>query len=265
MNRSFHRLVSNLTRIKTKPGPGDPRGLRTRARSRRPGSAIRQVVFVACALLCLSGCATFAPPIPLLTFGGPKTVAPHHWELGIGAGSGAMAFKDSFGGGSGYLGRWRTGLSSKLDIGIDVMGVQHGGNGTFTFKPAIRYQAADCLRVEAGVGAADDSDGKSIGGDLGFVVGTAREHTPWDFYGALRFAGSLGFNDKNHRTARAGENEPPSDAGFGLLSAGSSARISPSSRFITEAGFGVVYVSKTREYGQMMYLSVGVLFDVGQK
>ena len=221
------------------------------------------MVFAAVSLTGLSGCATFAPPIPLMTFGGPKTVAPQHWELGIGIGSGAMAFTNSFGGGSGYLGRWRTGLSDKLDVGIDVMGVEHSGNGTFSFKPAVRYQAADHLRFEAGVGAADDSEGKSVGGDLGFVVGTTRDRAPWNFYGALRFAGSLGFNDKNHRTARPGENDPPSDAGFGLLSVGASASISPTSQFITEAGFGLVYVGRTKEYGQMMYLSVGLLFDVG--
>ncbi|HQT92450.1 MAG TPA: hypothetical protein PL001_10545, partial [Candidatus Kryptobacter bacterium] len=104
-----------------------------------------------------------------------------------------------------------------------------------------------------------------IGGDLGLVVGTIREDAPWNFYGALRFAGSLGFNDKNHRTALPGEDEPPSDAGFGLLSVGSSAKLSPSSRFITEAGFGLVYIDRTKEYGQMMYISVGVLFDIEEK
>ncbi len=216
-------------------------------------------------LVALSGCTTFAPPVPLMTLGGPKTVAPAHWELGMALGSGGVAFKDAFGGGTGYLARWRTGISSKFDAGFDVMGVQHGENGTFTFKPAVRYQATDRLRIEASVGGASDSDGKSIGGDLAFVTGTVRENRPWNFYGALRFAGSLGFNDKYHRTARAGENGPPSDAGFGLLSLGSSAHISPTSSFVTETGFGLVYVRKTGEYGQMYYLGIGILFDMDRK
>jgi hypothetical protein len=258
-------LVSDIPRNKETPSRDYLLVPQTCPGNSRLKDSIRSVMSVVIALLGLSGCATFAPPVPLITFGGPKTAAPQHWELGMGVGSGAMAFKDSFGGGSGYIARWRTGLSNKLDVGIDVMGVEHGGNGTFTFKPAVRYQAADHIRVEASVGAADDSEGKSIGGDLGFVVGTTREHAPWNFYGALRFAGSLGFNDKNHRTAQPGENEPPSDAGFGLLSVGSSAKISPSSQFITEGGFGLVYVSGTKMYGQIMYISVGVLFDIARK
>ena len=209
----------------------------------------------------VSGCVSFAPPIPLMTFGGPKTAAPGHWELGAGVGSAAFSFNNSLAGGNGYLGHWRVGLSKKIDFGFDIMGAQHSESSTFTFKPSLRFQATDHLRIETSVGAADDSQGKSIGGELGFVVGTAH-NAPWNYYGALRFAGSLGFNAYNHRHPPAGEPQPPSDAGFGLLSVGSAARLSPTSHFITEAGYGLLYIRNTNEYAQMMYIGVGVLFNI---
>jgi len=57
-------------------------------------------------------------------------------------------------GGSGWFGRWRYGLTNKLDVGVDGMGAAHGDTGTFNFKVAARYKASDSTRIELGFGAA---------------------------------------------------------------------------------------------------------------
>ena len=88
--------------------------------------------------------------------------------------------------------------------------------GTFTGKLALRARVRRWLSAEAGLGAADDSDGKSLGGDRG---------STWDAYGALRAAGSVAVTNQNVNGKPGAQ-----DAAFALASAGATARVSDAIR-----------------------------------
>ncbi len=131
-----------------------------------------------------------AAPPPIATLGGPAIAAPGTSELGLGMGAGMSLFDRAHAGGTGWTGRYRHGLSDALDLGVDVIGVQHADKGTLGGKLALRWAVAPRLRLELGAGAADDSEGKSVNYDLGIVTGTRNPGAPWNYYGALRIAGA---------------------------------------------------------------------------
>jgi hypothetical protein len=128
---------------------------------------VRVIVF--CLWFVSAGCVTFAPPSPLVTFGGPKTTEKGTSEAAIAMGTGFALFENAHSGGLGWFGRYKYGFGDKFDLGIDALGVVHSDKGTLTAKLAGRYQVRDNLRLEAGLGVADDSDGKSLNSDLGLT------------------------------------------------------------------------------------------------
>jgi hypothetical protein len=128
--------------------------------------------------------------------------------------------------------------------------------GTLTGKLAVRARLGPRLTAELGAGAADDSDGKSVGAEAGLIAGSDRGRT-WDAYGALRAAGSLALthNDVN---AKPGAQ----DAVFGLATAGATAKVAENARFVFEGGAGALAVRHTTGFGRTLYLGVGLVFDL---
>lgn len=207
-------------------------------------------------------CRTIAAPPPLATFGGPSTVQPGDSELAFGAGFSGTLFDCTHKLGSGWFGRWRTGIRDRLDLGADLMVVQHNDKGTATGKIALRYQLRPRLRLEAGVGGADDSDGKSLNADLGLTTGTIRDSI-WNRFASLRVSAARGYPGNVCCFGGAsGTNVPP---GNYLLvgSIGATARVAENARFVYEGGFGGVltHFSDRSEIGRVFYINVGVLFN----
>src|SRR5579862_9455323 len=79
-------------------------------------------------------CRTIAAPPPLATFGGPSTAAPGHAEVGLGVGLGGTLFDCTHKLGTAWLGRFRRGITDRLDLGTDVLVVQHNDEGTISLK-----------------------------------------------------------------------------------------------------------------------------------
>lgn len=144
------------------------------------------------------------------------------------------------------------------------MGSQHQDNGTLTAKVAARYRLHEHLRLELGVGAADDSLGKSLNGDFGATLGTTRPDATWNYYLSLRIAGARGFPGTACCGGGATGDEALPDALFALGSIGAMGRIGPNQQFIFEGGYGNVWVRGNDEVGRMLYLGAGLLFDIGK-
>jgi hypothetical protein len=216
---------------------------------------------LACSRIAAQDCRTIAAPPPLSTFGGPSTVERGDAELAFGAGFGGTLFDCTHKLGSGWFGRFRTGLTDRLDLGADLIVVQHNDKGTATGKIALRYQLRPRLRLEAGVGGADDSDGKSLNADFGLTTGTIRDKT-WNYFSSLRVAAARGYPGSVCCFGGGGTNVPPEN--YILLGTiGATARISDNARFVYEAGMGgaLTHFSDRTETGRVVYISVGVLFN----
>lgn len=177
-------------------------GLR-RKMIKRNIKCMKFILIIFCVVLALSftGCVSFAPPSPMVTYGGPQTTPEGSSEVAIAVGAGVALFEGAHSGGHGWFARYKYGLTKKLDLGIDAIGIVHSDKGTLTMKVASRYQLSDHIRLEGGIGAADDSDGKSINGDLAITVGTINKENSWNYYSSLRmgfakgFAGNAAFSD----------------------------------------------------------------------
>jgi hypothetical protein len=142
-------------------------------------------------------CRTIAAPPPLATLDGPATVERGESEMALGAGFGGTLFDCTHKTGSAWFGRMRRGLTDRLDLGADLLVAQHQDKGTATAKIALRYRLRERLRLEAGVGGADDSDGKSLNADIAITTGTIR-NTTWNCFASLRVAMS---STRKRRTA----------------------------------------------------------------
>ena len=141
-----------------------------------------------------AGCVPFAAPPPLATFDGPATAGRQRFELGLGAGTGTSLFPGHHGPGHAWFGRLRYGVTDGVDVGADVIGVVRGDKQALTGKVAVRWNPVPYLRLEVGGSAADDSDGKALGGDLAAIIGTPERAGLWRFYGGLRAAAAVGFS-----------------------------------------------------------------------
>lgn len=213
----------------------------------------------------LSGCVVFAPPPPMITGGGPATIAKNHAETAIATGTGVALFEGAHAGGHAWLGRWRYGINDRFDLGADIMGVQHASRGTFTLKIAGRYQTTSTSRFEAAIGAADDSNGKSLHAELGLTVGREREDRSWNRYMSLRLAAAKGFSGDVvfSDTPSAPEDRiAPPDALISLVNFGSTGRITKNQQFFIEGGFGYIFPAQ-QDPGPVIYWGVGLLFDIG--
>ncbi|HEY9166797.1 MAG TPA: hypothetical protein VIS48_11605 [Candidatus Kryptonia bacterium] len=219
------------------------------------------MIRISCIALLLSGligCTTFAPPSPLMTFGGPKTVQESHSEAAVAVGTGFGLFPGAHSGAMGWFGRYKRGVTDKFDLGVDAVGVVRSDKGTLTAKVAGRYQLRPRLRLELGLGAADDSDGKSLNGDIGLTVGTI-DREFWNYYASLRLGAAKGYPGNIFGTGDIA----PTDALFPIINFGAQGNISKNQEFVYEGGFGYI-IPRASSAGALIYLSCGLLFDIGK-
>ncbi len=218
-----------------------------------------------CKVLLLSGCVTFAPPSPMLTYGGPSTTDAGKSEAVLAFGTGVALFEGAHAGAQGWFGRYKYGVSSRTDVGIDILGAKRNEGLYLSLKGAARYQLQEHLRFEVGAGVADDSDGKSINGDIALTVGTTKDKS-WNYYSSLRlgyakgYPGDVIFADE---TPLAEDMIAPPDAMIGLINIGSEGRVSDNQSFIFEGGYGYVF-PKGKDRGPVFYLSAGLRFIIGK-
>ena len=212
-------------------------------------------------------CKLIASPPPLATFGGPATVTRGYTELGLAVGGYAELLPSpcDHGGGTDWLARWRRGLSDRVDFGFDVL-ADNQSDGSFgaTAKVAVRYQVNPGFRLEGGLGAADEGDGRSVNADVAAIIGTRNLDRTWNYYTSLRVAGSHGCNGLFCTNSLAGTNAAPPGTILPLGVIGSSARISENASFIMEAGLGGIFSREHPAPGVYVHLSFGVLFRVGK-
>ncbi|MEZ5064060.1 MAG: hypothetical protein R3B81_04955 [bacterium] len=211
-----------------------------------------------------SGCTGFAPPPPLFTYGGPETAGRGNSEVALGVGTGVALFTDAHSGASGWFGRYRRGISADWDLGVDVMGLTRTDAGTLGLKLAARRALAERWRAELGFGAADDSDGKSLGVDVGVTWGTVRRR-PWNLYASVRAAGVKGYAGNVIFSSDTPDPEDaiaPPDTFFGVLGLGATGRLSDSQEFVFEVGVGGIAPEGTKG-APAFYVSAGLRGIVG--
>jgi hypothetical protein len=213
-------------------------------------------------------CKLIASPPPLATLGGPSTVIRGYTELGLAVGGyGELVSSPcDHGGGTDWLARWRRGLSNRVDLGFDVL-ADNQSDSSFgaTAKVAARYQATPGFRLEAGLGASDEGDGRSVNADMAAAIGTRNLARTWNYYASLRVAGSHGCTGLFCTGSLSGTNAAPPGAILPLGSIGSVARISGNASFIMEGGLGGIFSREHPSTGVYIHLTFGVLFDVGKR
>jgi len=224
-----------------------------------------KILFTGLCISIFSGCVTFAPPSPMLTYGGPQTTTRGTSDAAVALGTGVALFQEGHSPGQGWFGRYKYGLSDKWDIGIDAIGLSHSDLFTFTTKIATRYQVHPNLRLEGGVGVADDSNGKSINSDLGLTWGTDSKEKVWNYYASLRAGYAKGFAGNSFAQGKSPSNDTvaPSDAAIALLNLGTQGKVNSNINFIFEGGYGFIF-PKGYRHGQAIYLSCGLLFNIGK-
>lgn len=215
----------------------------------------------------LSSCITFAPPAPLLTYGGPKTTPNGTSEAAIAVGTGAALFDGAHTGAQGWFGRYKYGLSERTDLGIDLAGASRSdGNQYLGVKIASRYQITNQSRFELGIGAADDSDGKSLNTDVAITVGTIKEKT-WNYYSSLRFSYAKGYPGNSitlpGQSKLQEDSIAPPNTVIALINLGAQGKISDVQKFIIEGGYGYIFPQGEKK-GPTFYLSIGLLFNFGK-
>jgi len=216
----------------------------------------RWVIFIISGLsLLVSACVSHAVPPPLLTFGGPQTAPSGGSLVGLGMGSGAELFPGAHAGGHAWFGRWRYGLSPSSEIGLDILAGPRGDKSFATFQAAFRHRVGERAAIGFGLGAADDSDGKSVGAVIGAEWRISRRTVPWSFYGALHGAGAFCLTRTQNETPR-----PHALYFIGAL--GATAQPIPWLRFIFEGGLGPVFVRGQKNIGLGIYAGCGISLDI---
>ena len=210
-------------------------------------------------------CQLIASLPPMATFGGPATVAPGHTELALAFGGYGELLPDPciHGGGEDWLVRFRRGLGNRFDLGFDtVIDNQTDGSLGITGKAAARFQVTHGLRLEGGVGASDQGDGKAVNGDFAAVIGTnGHPEKIWNYYMSLRLGASRGLC-QGSPCAGTQNHLPGALVPLGVL--GTTARVSDHARFVMEAGLGGIFAREYSTTAPYLHLSFGVQFDVGK-
>jgi hypothetical protein len=210
----------------------------------------------------IPGCKDIAPMPPVLTFGGPATVRAGSTELAIAAG----AWGNLFPGpclhetGVNWFGRWRRGLTDRLDVGFDFQETEHSSNQDLSFKAAVRYKLLKDLRLEGGFGIGDDTEGKSINTDVAATLGMPFSNATWSTYAAIRLAAARGYSSR----AFAGSNTPPG-AVVPIASFGTSARVGENATWTFEGGGGGILSREHPDVGEFVYIAVGLNFTIHRK
>ena len=221
--------------------------------------------FFLLSVLFLGGCVTFAPPAPMLTYGGPKTTEAGKSEAVLAFGTGVALFEGAHTGAQGWFGRYKYGIGEKTDLGLDILGAKRNEGLYLSIKAATRYQLKDRIRIEIGAGVADDSDGKSINGDAALTIGTIKDKD-WNYYSSVRLGYAKGYRGDAifaDQTPLAEDMIAPPDATIGLLNLGAEGRISENQSFVFEGGYGYVF-PEGEDRGPVFYVSAGLRFLIGR-
>ena len=206
-----------------------------------------------------SGCATFAPPSPLATFGGPATTPAGTTDLGLALGAGAVLNEWSEGGGGAFL-RVNHGFTDNLDLGIDAVYAAYDDDEAVSAKLTLRCLVEPKLRLEMGVGAADSSGGQSTNYDIALTTGSLDGSRDWNWYATGRIGGASGMDGQTLFT-HADDTEP-TEVWLVMTSFGLERRLDGGKRFIVEGGVG--YADTDNDDSGLIYLTAGMLFNVGR-
>jgi len=206
----------------------------------------------------------------MATLGGPATAAPGHTELGIAVG----VFGEGFDvppceidmiGSTNWLARWRRGLTSRTDIGFDVL-IANSDNLAGSTKVAMRYQATKGLRLESGAGFSDGGSGRSVNADMAAVIGTYKHpDDTWNYYASIRLGASHGCNNLLCIGSPGPPGSDPPGALIPLGVIGATARVSDTARFVMEGGLGEHISRQQPPSGLYLHISFGLLFNVGKE
>jgi hypothetical protein len=210
----------------------------------------------------IPGCKNIAALPPVLTFGGPATVPSGATELAVGAGAWGSLFQRPCQHDTGVLwfGRWRRGLTNRLDVGLDFQGEEHASNQNLCFNAELRYRVLGDLRLEAGYGIGDDTEGKSTNGQFGLTTGVPVGNDVWGPYISVRLAAAHGYPGRSF----AGSNIP-AGALVPMAIFGTTARINENMKWVFEGGAGGILSREHHHIGKYVYVAVGLDFVVHAK
>jgi len=207
----------------------------------------------------IPGCKDIAPMPPVLTFGGPATLASGSTELAVAGGAWGSLFQKPCYHDTGALwfGRWRRGITDRLDVGLDFQGEEHAANQNLCFNGELRYRILNDLRLEVGYGVGDDTEGKSLNGQAGFTVGIPVGNDVWGPYISARAALVHGYPGRSF----AGSNIP-AGATVPLMTFGTTARVNENIKWAFEGGVGAILSNQHSHVGKYVYVAVGLDFTV---
>jgi hypothetical protein len=208
------------------------------------------------------GCRDVAPLPPILAFGGPATTPAGANEVGVAGGAWGNLFPApcAHETGASWFGRWDRGLTDRLDWGADFQVSEHSSFQTLSAQITARYELFKNLRIEAGVGSGDDTEGKSFTGDLGTTVGIPVWKPNWAPYVSFRLAAAHGYAGRSF----AGSNVPPGSL-VPMASFGASAHVSDRMRWVFEGGVGGILSREHLATGTLVYVAVGLDFLLPRK
>jgi hypothetical protein len=209
------------------------------------------------------GCRDIATIPPILTFGGPGTAPAKGNEVGFAAGAYGSLFPAPCAHETGidWFGRWRYGISNRFDLGADFQGAEHSSDQVLAVKLAARYALLRNLRLEAGVGLGDDTEGKSLNAEVGATAGIPTMDKNWESYASIRLAAAHGYAGK---VFGLGTSVPPG-ALVPMASFGATAHVAENMRWIFEAGGGGILSREHLNAGMFVYVSTGLSFTVRRK
>jgi hypothetical protein len=208
-------------------------------------------------------CKDVAPLPPVLTFVGPATTPAGANELAFAAGVWGNLFPAPCAHETGvdWFGRWKLGLTNRMDWGVDFQGSEHSSFQALSVKIAARYQLLKNLRLETGIGIGDDTEGKSLNAEAGATMGIPVGKRPrWAPYASVRLVGEHG---------RAGRSFVGSNVPDGALvpmgSFGVSTRVAENMRWVFEGGSGAILSREHPATGTFIYVAVGLDFVVHRR
>jgi hypothetical protein len=210
-------------------------------------------------IVLAAACTPFAPLPPMVTFGGPADQPKAgRSKSGAAIGYGGVGFGEDDDDGYGAQLHHRYGVTDEMAIGIDVLGYRRSGDSGASLKAAIEQIVGDRIRIDVGLGGADDEFGNSLNADVAAVLGFNEPlAADWAWYGALRVGGALGYDDDWDRTPPPGAAERLHDALLPMVSLGGTHPIGQDVKLLVEGGWGRLFREGEDGSTDAFYLTTG--------